>query len=608
LRLAADFWPVLLTAKLLALTGAYAYVALGHLDRLHGEFWLFCATLAVFAAANAFLAFRVNFGPEGQEKQLLLSLALDVLATSFLFLLHPPLRLGMLMSLALICGLYNLLLPTTPGILVTACAILLHVFGLVLGPVYGQAGATTSQDMIAVLVLGIGIICAASLLARRLRRAVDRIYTTADTLTLDLSMQVVESSLSIDELTQRNREIQTMLGITENLVSVLEWEDLFKRIVEAFRNRFSFDKFCIYLYDADDDRLELSIESGAERATGVAKHLKPSQGVVGWCYSHSKGVAIGNVTLDDRYTQFNERGKRIRSLICQPLVFRGNRLGVVCLDSERVGAFNDKGLEFLEHIAPLISIAVANSLSYSEVKAASNTDNLTGLANHRGFMEKFLPLLDDSFCDNFPLALLTLDIDNFKSVNDTYGHLIGNLVLTELAQILDSFFRASDLAARFGGEEFVVILNGTPPDIAPRIAEQLRRKIESHQFPITLERDTFRQVTASIGLATTLDTNLDAQMASGSRGRGDRDRYLKNADEIWRKLVDNADQAMYAAKRSGKNQVMLSHYYPIHMEGVKVVLSPDSMPTVVSQTPLRAPVLLEGLPAEVVAPPADAVA
>jgi diguanylate cyclase (GGDEF)-like protein len=597
----------LLIAKLLTLTGAYAYVALGHLDPLHGSMWMMVSSLAFFAVANALLFLKVDLGPEGQEKLLLISLGLDALAASYLFLLHPPLRLGMLMSLTLICGLYNYLLPTGSGVMVASCAILVHVFGLFLGPLYAEAGVPAPTDTVALLILGVGTICSAALLTRRLRRAVDRVYTTADTLTLDLSAQVVESSLNIDELKQRNKEIQTMLGITENLVSVLEWEDLFKRIVEAFRNRFNFDKFCIYLYEPEHDRLELSIESG-ERATGVAKHLKSTQGVVGWCYTHGKGVAINNVTLDDRYTQFNERGKRIRSLICEPLIFRGNRLGVVCLDSERVGMFNENALTFLERLAPLISIAVANSLSFREVKAASNTDNLTGLANHRGFMEKFLPLLDDSFCDGFPLAILTLDIDGFKSVNDTYGHLIGNLVLTELSAILDSFFRASDLAARFGGEEFVVVLNGTPPDTAPRIAEQLRRKVESHQFPITMERDTFRQVTVSIGLATTLDTNLEPQIVSGSRGRGDRDKYLKNAEEIWKAVIDNADQAMYAAKRSGKNQVMLSHFYPIHMEGVKVILSPDAMPTVVPQAPPPQPIVMNALKPDLKAPPADAVA
>jgi hypothetical protein len=123
-----------------------------------------------------------------------------------------------------------------------------------------------------------------------------------------------------------------------------------------------------------------------------------------------------------------------------------------------------------------------------------------------------------------------------------------------------------------------------------------------------MERDTFRQVTASIGLSTTLDTNLEPQIVSGSRGRGDRDKYLKNAEEIWKNAIDNADQAMYAAKRNGKNQVMLSHFYPIHMEGVKVVVSPEADSTVIAPHAMTGPVLLNGHQPEIIMPPTDAVA
>jgi diguanylate cyclase (GGDEF)-like protein len=140
-------------------------------------------------------------------------------------------------------------------------------------------------------------------------------------------------------------------------------------------------------------------------------------------------------------------------------------------------------------LAPLISIAVSNAMSYGAIKEESHTDNLTGLKNHRGFMENFLPLLADAYTDGFALSVMVLDIDNFKRINDTYGHQVGNLILIDLAEILRTFFRASDLVGRFGGEEFIVVLNGTPADIAPRIAEQLRRKVESHQFPISLQRD-----------------------------------------------------------------------------------------------------------------------
>jgi diguanylate cyclase len=178
-------------------------------------------------------------------------------------------------------------------------------------------------------------------------------------------------------------------------------------------------------------------------------------------------------------------------------------------------------------------------------------------------MEKFVVMQEAAFRDGFPLALVMIDLDDFKKINDTYGHLVGNIILTELAEILTNFFRGSDLIARYGGEEFVVVLNGTPPDIAPRIAEQLRRKIEAHQFPISLQRDTFKQVTISIGLSTTADSNLQPELVRGSRGGGDSDVFVRNLKELADLMIDNADQALYAAKREGKNQLMLSLHFPV---------------------------------------------
>jgi len=234
---------------------------------------------------------------------------------------------------------------------------------------------------------------------------------------------------------------------------------------------------------------------------------------------------------------------------------------VMCLDSQRPGIMDEKGFTFLQKLAPLIAIAVSNSLSFRMVKAESNTDHLTGLYNHRGFMEKFLLTLDTTYREQVPLAFLIMDIDNFKLVNDTYGHMVGNVILTELAQILTGFFRSADLVARWGGEEFVVVLYNAPPDIAPRICEQLRRKIDSHQFPISLERDTFKQVTVSLGLASSMDTNLAPEQVSGSR-RGDPDIFIKNVRQLADAIAENADEAMYVAKREGKNTLRLSYHYP----------------------------------------------
>ena len=552
----------LVGVKVIALCGGYVYVWVLGLTPHHGPPWVFWLSLLLLVSANAILFRHFTAQPEVQEKQLLGSLGLDMLAIVYLFLMHPQAQMLMLVGLCLVSGFYTFVLPRSGGVLVGLLSMLAFMFSVAIAYYNPANRRLSASEVVAALSAGACALAATVLLARRMRKTVDAIYSTTDELALDLATHAVDGEIMVASLVERNREVQTMMQVLENIVSVLDWDELFENIIRAFRNRFQFDKFCIYLMDEETGNLELRVDSGADRATGVATSVKPDQGVVGWCYSTGKGVLIDDVKKDPRYAQFNERGKRIHSLACQPLIFRGDRLGVLCLDSERPANFDAKSFAFLESLVPLISITVSNSLSYTMVKAESTTDNLTSLHNHRGFMEKLPSLLELAFRDGVPTALLMLDIDDFKRVNDTYGHLVGNLILTELAEILTSFFRGSDVVARYGGEEFVVVLNGTPPDIAPRIAEQLRRKVDSHQFPISLQRDAFKQVTISIGLAACTDTNLRPELVRGSRSRAESDIFLRNVDELGALLIDNADQALYAAKREGKNQVMLSPFFP----------------------------------------------
>ncbi len=533
--------------------------------KLQGSPLVFWGILAVLCAGT--VALYINFGgtPYRQEKQFLVSLAIDLVALSYLFLLNPETVIVMLLGMVIVACFYNFVLPRTSGTLVSIlctflyCTTILFAFNASGGQEFSKTAAAAH------LISGLFVLAAMIILVRRIKRAVDTAYNMSDNLALELATQAIDSELGKDELSERNKEIKILMEILSQIVSVLDWDDLYEKIMEALRDRLEFEKFCIYLFNAETGTLDLEVEIGGDRATGVATSVKPDQGVVGWCYSHSEGVVINDVSKDKRYKEFNERGKKILSLACQPLVYRGDKLGVLCLDSSKTGMLNDESYGFLERLTPLIAIAVSNSLSFRSVKAESNTDSLTGLNNHRGFMEKFLVALDAAYREKAPLAFLILDIDHFKQVNDTYGHLVGNLVLTDLADILTNFFRSADFVARWGGEEFVVVLTNTPSDIAPRICEQLRRKIESHQFPISLEKDAFKQVTVSLGLASTQDTNLKAEMISGSR-RGETDVFVKNVHELAESIATNADEAMYVAKREGRNALRLSYHYPVEKQ------------------------------------------
>jgi diguanylate cyclase (GGDEF)-like protein len=158
-------------------------------------------------------------------------------------------------------------------------------------------------------------------------------------------------------------------------------------------------------------------------------------------------------------------------------------------------------------------------------KNISRYDRLTSLYNQANFMEILEAESTNARNTGSSLSLLIMDIDNFKLVNDTYGHLVGDSVLTSLGKILSSHLRSGDIAARYGGEEFAVLAKNTSQDQVFRMAENLRKRIENHDFP------TVKRVTVSIGCTV----------------------YLPSED--LKEFFQRADFALYDAKRSNKNNV-----------------------------------------------------
>jgi diguanylate cyclase (GGDEF)-like protein len=156
-----------------------------------------------------------------------------------------------------------------------------------------------------------------------------------------------------------------------------------------------------------------------------------------------------------------------------------------------------------------------------------NTDSLTFLANRRFFIDLLEKAMAFAKRHAQPLSVIMADLDKFKSINDTYGHQVGDQVLAAFGQVMQASIRQEDLAARFGGEEFILMLPGTTLENATILAERLRESLENLTFSPLKTR-----VTASFGAA----------------------QY--RPDDTFETLVNRADEAMYAAKAAGRNRVM----------------------------------------------------
>jgi diguanylate cyclase (GGDEF)-like protein len=212
-----------------------------------------------------------------------------------------------------------------------------------------------------------------------------------------------------------------------------------------------------------------------------------------------------------------------------PILAEGERMGVLAVWAEPPAVRES----LLTLAGTLAAVALMGLRQQQRQLALSNTDGLTGLANHRYFQQQLGIAIGQSYLDGEPMALILLDIDHFKSVNDTYGHLVGDQVLREIAGVLRRELPPDGLAARYGGEELAIMLRGDSARDALSIAERLRVAIAGTDFvdPSTGSR---LRVTVSLGVAYY------------ELGQG------KN------RLIARADEALYTSKREGRNRVTVA--------------------------------------------------
>ena len=219
------------------------------------------------------------------------------------------------------------------------------------------------------------------------------------------------------------------------------------------------------------------------------------------------------------------------SFLSYPILIGERRIGVMNFTDKATGdAFDERDVELLRAIAPQIAVAIDRTVlkdKAGEFEQLSVTDPLTGLLNRRYLEKRLIEEIERSKRHRFPMSLMMLDVDEFKSYNDMFGHPAGDTALKIVASILQDILRGADVAARYGGEEFAILLPQTTSSEAAAIAERLRQRIEHTEFPK-------RKVTVSIGIASCsgdIDTPAD--------------------------LVGAADHALYEAKNHGRNNVRI---------------------------------------------------
>ncbi len=217
---------------------------------------------------------------------------------------------------------------------------------------------------------------------------------------------------------------------------------------------------------------------------------------------------------------------RIKCFIAVPLAVKDNKVGLIIVAHYVEDALNEEFLRFLEVISGNISMALENTWLYEKMHDMATIDALTRVYN-RGY---FNQVVEEEFIKSInrhPMAIAICDLDYFKSINDNYGHLFGDKVLSEVAKIMQSSLRSGDILARYGGEEFAIIFPKADAEQAYLIAERLRQKVED-----TVIEDKYYSVytTISFGIAA----------------------YPEHGASV-RRILKKADEALYQGKREGRN-------------------------------------------------------
>ncbi|REJ77922.1 MAG: diguanylate cyclase [Acidobacteria bacterium] len=330
------------------------------------------------------------------------------------------------------------------------------------------------------------------------------------------------------ELSRREGLEYAMFKFSESL-KVVDTEEFWSDIMRTTAELLQAERGSLLVYDEERQSLvvKAALGPGANEIEGFAGKIGERISSKVWRTGKPAIVQdISKLSMAEAPEHWNYRSK---SFISYPLLVGTNKIGVINLtDKAGGGSFEDFDVDLLDSVVPQIAIAVDRALLQSkagEFEKLSVTDSLTGLLNRRYLEQRLAEEIKRSSRHGYPMCFIMIDVDDFKSYNDAFLHPEGDKALKIVGNCLKDTLRGADVAVRYGGEEFSVLLPQTTIEEGETIAERIRHRIESTRFP-------HRQVTVSVGIASlTLEINSTE------------------------KLIEAADAALFEAKRKGKNVV-----------------------------------------------------
>jgi diguanylate cyclase (GGDEF)-like protein len=327
--------------------------------------------------------------------------------------------------------------------------------------------------------------------------------------------------------------------LTKAITPIQNFQTLLRTILDKSAELLKAEQGSLMLIDHNTDDLLLEVKKGVVEGVSERLRIGRGEGIAGKVAELGEPILVENLESDPRIRQKNRQHYKTRSFLSVPLKINERTIGVLNLSDKVSGeVFNDEDLHLILSFATHAAVVMERNVYYhrnEELKKLTITDPLTGLLNRRYLYERLKDELARSERHGHSLSLLMLDLDGFKHCNDDYGHAFGDQMLKSVAEIFLNTVRSMDVVARFGGDEFMVILPETGETLAVDIAERIRsavaKRTMAHKNQGAGDAPQ-HALTASIGIVC----------------------FPEHGDTV-EFLLENVDKALYRAKSKGKNRI-----------------------------------------------------
>jgi len=347
-------------------------------------------------------------------------------------------------------------------------------------------------------------------------------------------MDVTERKKAEDEVRLYTGQLETLFNIGATVSQTLNLGEILDSVLDKVMEVMGVEASGIFLLDEQTNKLLLRAHRGMPaRLVRDLKALNVEDGFIGKVAQSGKPLLMDDVSVDHRLARSKARGK-FESFAAVPIIAKEKIRGVMGVGSHRYREFPDWEVRMLGTISNQIGMAIENAQLYEHALQLAFTDSLTGLYNRRYLMEQIEREFIRAERSKSPFSLIMVDLDGLKDINDSYGHHHGDAFLREVGRIIKVNTRASDVAARWGGDEFMLLATEADSASSSKIAERVRSQVGRYRMEIDGRKVG---ITISAGVVS----------------------YPAHALGI-SELIKNVDEAMYNAKRGGKNQLrVFSH-------------------------------------------------